>query len=61
MRLALNDQERDFLLELLSGVLRESERELQQYTYSPEHKRHLQRRIVLIEKLKSKLLVSQTV
>jgi hypothetical protein len=58
MTLELNDQERDFLLETLDAVLREKEHELH-HTYSSEFKRYLQRRIVLIEKLKSKLLLAQ--
>ncbi len=57
MTLDLNDQERDLLLETLDIVLREKDHELH-HTYSGEFKRYLQRRIVLIEKLKSKLLLS---
>ncbi len=57
MTLDVSDQERDFLLETLDGVLRETERELH-HTYSAEFKRYLQRRIVLVEKLKSKLLTA---
>jgi hypothetical protein len=58
MTLELNDQERDFLLETLTTALREKEHELH-HTYSSEFKRYLQRRITLIEKLKSKLLLAQ--
>jgi hypothetical protein len=58
MTLDLDDQERDFLLETLDAVLREKERELH-HTYSSEFKRYLQRRIVLIERVKSKVLLAQ--
>ncbi len=56
MDLTLTDQERDYLLETLDAAYRDSE-SVMRHTYGSEFKRYLQRRMALIEGLKSKLSV----
>jgi len=60
MTLELNERERDLLLEILTGVLREKNEELR-HACTLELKRELQGMILLIERIKSKLLVVEHV
>jgi len=56
MDLNLTEQERDYLLEALDAAFRDSE-SVMRHTYGSEFKRYLQRRMTLIEGIKSKLSV----
>jgi len=58
MALDLTEQERDYLLETLDAALREKLHELH-HTYSSDFKRYLQRRVALIDGLKSKVLTAE--
>jgi hypothetical protein len=58
MNLELTERERDLLLEILTGVLREKDEELR-HACTLELERELRGRIFLIERIKSKLLVLQ--